>query len=471
MWWLLTIALAGPRAPSAPSAPSAPEPASQASVLAADPLSEDGLAAAAAVVIPLVEKHAGKAFVAQPAIDLAEGPAFAKVVSEENRLIYDRVFAASPEAVRRRLAEQAGAASQYAVLGKYGIQTDTLYMAPEPLKLAAARVGEDRLADVVMVIMAHELTHALQDQHMPFEGLLAQVRDQDHLHAASGSWEGFATWVEQQVAAELGLTEVFWELTAVQGWGREGLQNPMAFDVWASYGQGRRFVEHHHAQGVDHLWNVLAHPPSDTAMLFHPDQWRAEVSPAPVDFTPALTGAEAKLTSKREWATLITTVGNQELRGEAILGHTEGELDELMAHLVYGQKLEAVLPDRAVQVRAMLFDDPQWPRRYLELLRAQGSADAERKQEAYSVPIEVSYEPYALEGLVIDDATLRTSRTPVGGGRHIEERSAWVVRDRLVLVVTAERFRPGLRMGWAIQHVLDGLQQVVLPAASPGDAP
>jgi len=443
MWWLaLSLALAND---------------------APDPLSQAGLEAVAAEVIPLVEKHAGRSFLSAPAVARAEGAAFAEVVAAENQLIYDRVFAASPEAVRRRLAQSSAAAAPFAVLGKYGIQTDTLYMSPEPLKAAAAQMKGDRLADVVKVIMAHELTHALQDQHTPFEGLLAEVRDQDHLHAASGSWEGFATWVEQQVAAELGLSDVFWAMTRVQGWGPDGLENPMAFDVWASYGQGRRFVEHHHAQGVDHLWTVLASPPSDTAMLFRPATWQPEVTAAPVDFSPALAGSQAKLTSKREWATLITTVGDQELRGEAILGHTEDELDELMAHLVHGQKLEGVLPDRAVQVRVMLFDDPAWPRRYLELLRAQGTADAERRQEAYAVPIQVSHEPYSLEGLVIDDATLRTTRTPVGGGRHIEERSAWVVRDRLVLVVTAERFRPGLRMGWAIQHVLDGLATIEVP--------
>jgi len=457
MWWLLVaFALAGLGRGKDRDPPAEEE-------VTVDPLSEEGLAAAAAVVVPLVEKHAGRSFVEAPAIDRAEGEAFAAGVASENQLIYDRVFAASPELVRRRLAEQTSAATEHMVLGKYGIQTDTLYMAPGPLRATAERLEGDRLGDVVKVIMAHELTHALQDQHTPFEGLLAAVRDQDHLHAASGSWEGFATWVEQQVAADLGLSDVFWELTAVQGWGPEGLTNPMAFEVWARYGQGRRFVEHHHGQGVDHLWTVLAHPPSHTRMLFHPDAWAPEPTPAPVDFTPALTGAETKLTSGRDWATLITTVADQELRGEAILGHTEGELDELMAHLVYGQKLEAMLPDRAVQARVMLFDDPAWPRRYLELLRTQGAADTDRTEAAFGVPIDVSTEPYAHEGLVIDDATLRTVRIPVGGGRHRESRSAWVVRDRMVLVVTAEGFRPGLRMGWAIQHVLDGLEAVEVP--------
>jgi hypothetical protein len=428
-----------------------------------DPLSPEGLAQLTEQVVPLVEKHAGRPFLTPPGVTLAEGESFARVVAEENRLIYDRVFANSPEAVRARMAEESAWATQHMVLGKYGIQTDTLYMSDGPLRQAATRLEGDRLADVVKVILAHELTHALQDQHTPFEGLLGAVRDEDHLGAASGSWEGFATWVEQQVAAELGLTDVFWSLTELQGWNADGLQNPLAFEVWATYGQGRRFVEHHHGKGVDHLWTVLASPPSDSAMLFAPDRWSPEVVEAPVDFTPALQGAETQLTSKREWATLITRVGDLELRGEAILGHTEAELDELMAHLVHAQKLAGVLPDRAVEARVMLFDDPSWARRYLDLLKAQGSSEAKRQGERYGVTIELSYEPFELADHPVDDATLRTFRRPIGGGRHVEQRAAWVVRDRMVLVVSAERFRPGLRLGWAVGHVLKGLEGIELP--------
>ncbi len=442
---------------SAAKPPKAAEPAP------VDPLSQEGLEQLAAAVVPLVEKHAGRPFVTPTPVALAGGEDFAAMVAKENRLIYDRVFAASPDAVRARLAEQSGWATEHMVLGKYGIQTDTLYLSAGPLKAAAERLEGDRLADVVTVIMAHELTHALQDQHTPFEGLLGAVRDEDHLAAASGSWEGFATWVEQQVAHELGLDDVFWSLTELQGWNADGLQNPLAFEVWAQYGQGRRFVEHHQGKGYDHLWAVLAAPPSDSAMLFTPDAWRPEAAPYPVDFHPALTGAEAKLTSKREWATLITRVGDLELRSEAIQGHTEAELDELMAHLVHAQKLAAVLPDRAVEARLMLFDDPAWPKRYLELLRAQGSSEVERQGDRYGVTIAVSYEPFEVTEHTVDDATLRTARRPIGGGRHVEERAAWVVRDRVVLVVSAESFRPGLRMGWAVNHVLEGLEGIELP--------
>jgi hypothetical protein len=430
---------------------------------ASDALDAESLARAVDEILPLVELHAGRRFVTKPQVTLADGASFAAVVAEENRLIYDRVFAASPEAVRHKLADDSAWSTQHMVLGKYGILNDTLYMSPEPLRAAAAQLPGDRLHDVVRVILAHELTHALQDQHTPFDGLLAGVRDQDHLWASSGSWEGFATWVEQKVAHDLGLDDVFWSVAGLQGWGPDGLTNPMSFQTWAVYGQGRRFVEHHAAAGPEHLWSVLGKPPQRTGMLFRPADYTASPPPPPVDFSPALAGAEAKLTSQVEWASMITTLGDLELRGEAILGHTEAELDELMAHLVYAQKLEGTLPDRGVEARILLFDDEAWPKRYLDLLRAQASAEADRKGEAYDVPIEVSYEPYPLPDLAIDDSTMRTTRIPIGGGRHLEARAAWVVRGRVVLVVTAERFRPGLRMNWAIAHLLAGLESVPLP--------
>ncbi len=434
---------------------------------AASSFDDATLQAAAAKVLPLVEKHAGRAFTTPPKITLAQGQAFRDVVAEENRRIYDRIFAASSEEVRRRLAEETAWGAERGVLGKYGVFTDTLYMSEGPLRMAASTLPGDRMDDVLLVILAHELTHALQDQHIPMDALLDDVDDQDALWAASGSWEGFATWVEQQVAHELGLDDVFWGMTKLQGWGESGLQEPLAFQTWAVYGQGRAFVEHHQAKGTEHLWTVLAHPPHRTWMLFEPERYTAEPPPFPVDFTPALTGSEHKLTSKKPWASLITTVGDVELRGEAILGHTEDELDEVMAHLVHAQKLEAVLPDRSVEARVMLFDDTTWPHRYLDLLRAQAKAEADRKGDAYDVPIELSYADFPLENITVDDSTLRTTRIPIGGGRHLEARAVWVVQDRVVLVVRAERFRPGLRLGWAIEHLLTGLEGISLPAADP----
>ena len=429
--------------------------------LAADALDPLTLQLTVAEVAPLVEKHAGRSFITPPHVQLAEGSAFAAVVAEENRVIYDRVFAASPPAVRAKLADDAAWGTQHAVLGKYGIFTDTLYMSEEPLRRAAATLDGDRLDDVVKVILAHELTHALQDQHVPFDDLIAGVRDQDHLWAASGSWEGFATWVEQRVAIDLGCEDVFWAMTRLQGWGPTGLEQPLAFQTFAVYGQGKTFIEHHTDRGAEHLWDVLARPPARTRTLFLPAEWDGSNPVPPASFAAALTGTEATLTSKVEWASLITTLGDLELRGEAILGHTEAELDALMVHLVHAEKLEGVLPDRAVEARVLLFDDAEWPRRYLELLRAQASADAERKGRAHGVPIELTYEPFPVEG--VDDSLLRTTRVPIGGGRHLEARAAWVVKDRWVLVVTAERFRPGLRLGWAIDHLLRGIDALDTP--------
>ncbi len=457
-WLVLAVALAQ-GLPLAVDADGDPPAAAE----APEGLDDATLQAAVAKVLPLVEKHAGRPFAVPPKVTLAGGQAFRDVVLEENRLIFDRVFSASPPEIRQRLAEQAAWGAEYGVLGKYGVFTDTLYMSEGPLRMAASTLKGDRFDDVLLVILAHELTHALQDQHIPMDGLLEDIDDQDALWAASGSWEGFATWVEQQAAHELGLDDVFWGMTKLQGWGEDGLQQPLSFETWAVYGQGRNFVEHHHALGEDHLWKVLAEPPHRTWMLFDPARYTPTPAPFPVDFSPALAGTEHKLTSKKEWVSHITTLGDLELRQDALFGHTEEELDELMAHLVHAQKLEGALPDRGVDVRVMLFDDETWTRRYLELLRAQAKGSADNMGKRYGVPIELTYTDFPLENITVDDSTLRTTRRPTGGGRHQETRAAWVVQDRLVLVVRAENFRPGLRLVWAVEHLLTGLEAIELP--------
>jgi hypothetical protein len=283
--------------------------------------------------------------------------------------------------------------------------------------------------------------------------LAAQVRalpDQDAMWAASGTWEGLATWVSEQVATELGVRDTWIALAKLQGWGPDGLEVPGAYPIWAVYGRGRDAIAWHHAHGgLDEVWAVAAHPPESSRGLFDPACWPCARPRSAVDYAAVLRTTEQELTDQ-PWGVGISWLGEFDLRGEAIVGGTDAELDRVMEHLVDAWVLDASRDDRDGQIRLLVFDGAEWPARYLEVLRAQQTAMDGLRANLMG-EIEVRYDRF--DDVPADSAVLRTSRVEALGGVGTERFEAWVVRGSTLVVVGGSRFRPGLRLGWTVDAV------------------
>jgi hypothetical protein len=423
-----------------------------------DPFSESSLERAVKRVVPLVERAAGRPFLDPPVVALATPEVLAKMVREEEELISSVVLRDTPAEVRAARAEaHAEGVDAGGLLGKYGIFEDTLYLCEASIAEATVQSGRPTadVADVAAVVLAHELTHALHDQHGDLERIVRDLADQDALWAASGTWEGLATWVSERVAEELELTDAFTMLAALQGWSPAGLEETDAYPVWATYGRGRDAIAWHFDRGgFDQVWAVAATPPRSSSGVFRPERW-AEPRPAPdLDYGAVLRGTEQVLT-KGDWVVGISALGEFELRGEAVVGDNEAELDAILAHLAQSWQLTGTRPDRGATVRVLRFDDPSWALRYLDALRQQQTADAARLATAVGREIEVDVEPLDIPG---DAAILRHARVAGLGGTVAERHAAWVVRGDTAVVVSAESFRPGLRLQWAVEAVFERLE-------------
>jgi hypothetical protein len=425
----------------------------------ADPFSPLNLARAVREVVPLVERASGRPFLTPPVVELATTEGMKAMALEEDALISAAVLRDTPEALRQQIAEaRAEAAGTAGLLGKYGLFTDKLVLCKD--EIAAAAVGSglpsSAIPDVLLVVLAHELTHALHDQHVDLAEQIRQLPDQDALWAASGTWEGLATWVSERVAAELGLQETWVWMASLQGWSPSGLDIKTAYPVWAMYGRGRdTMARHFELGGLDRVWSVAAQPPQTSAGLFRPDSWPAARTPPAVDYAAVLRTTDQVLT-KADWVVGISVLGEFHLRGEAVIGGNEPALDEILAHLRQSWALEATRTDRQGEIRILEFDDATWPARYLDALREQQTADAALLAQAIDREVEVTYTPFTQ--VPADSATLRTSRVMGAGGVSTERHAAWVVRQSTLVVVTAEGFRPGLRLGWTVDEVFRRLE-------------
>lgn len=454
--WALLAAAALARKP-------APEPPP-------DPWTDAGLAALGARIIPLVEREAGRTFRAPPVIRFSEPAAFHALLVSEQQRIFERVLADTPPELRERIASQAARIEAASLLGKYGIEDHVTYLCAPAIRDSLPLMGltDDRAVDVLTLILAHELTHALTDQHTDLEAQLVRIHDLDGLQAASGAWEGVAMWSEQRVAAALGLTDVYDALTGLQGWGPDGLREPAAWTTYATYGLGRDFSAWHHQRaGVDGVWATLADPPRETAAIYRPERWGTPLPEPAIDYAAVLRGLEQEMTTG-PWAVGNSRLGELVLRGEAVTADAEAELDEILGHLRWAQVLSAERPDRQIEIRILEFDGPESVQAWLALLRRQQDAVTSAQAELYGLPVDVKWT--ALDGVAGDESALRTQRIPQPGGRWKESVSAHVVRGSTCVVVTALDFRPGLRLGNTVNAVfarLDAARPVAAPAVSP----
>lgn len=424
-----------------------------------DPWSQESLDAALAEVTPLVEKAAGRSFSEPITIELMDAEAHFERMRDEYIWIYGEISPDTPEALRNRMALSGARMIMVGALGKYGPLDKVVYLNQQGIDASVAQAGlsEGQRRDAMKLILAHEIGHALEDQQVDLKETIEELHDTEQFGAAAASWEGLATWIEGQVATDLGTEDVFWALNGLQGWGRAGIQELGSWHTWSTYGQGYRFIGHHASNhGTDQIWKILQDPPASTSQIWRPETYDPTIPKPPRDYAAALRGVEQKLT-KGEWMVANTRLGETTLRGEAV--HEEGgfdDLEEAMQHVIWAHGLELERPDREGQIRVLEFDDPEWAHRWLELLKAQRTAVNAHHAAEIGVPIEVITEPF--EDAPGDDAILRIERIPIGGGRHLERHQAWVVRGSTAVVVTAEKFRPGLRLGWTVEEVFTRLK-------------
>ena len=357
---------------------------------------------------------------------------------------------------------EAAAASLGNLLGKYTPANHTVHLNREVLRHAAQREGADgdEALRMLKVVLAHELAHAMQQEAHPVLDAYGSAPHKDAMDAQRATDEGQATWLQERVAASQGWQTAHRRATRLQGWEPDGaLSDPRGFSVFAIYGQGRNFIDHLVKQhGQDYVWTtVLSHPPATTAMIFRPHTYVPEpVAHEGLDLESALADVLPVLT-RGEWQHISSPIGELALRTEAIRTDYEA-LQDILAHLHQAQTIRGWRPDRSAEVRALVFDTPQAAQRYLDLLRRENLTETRDAAAATGVPITITWSPFVFDALDYDKGIERIEQIPLAGGAFQEERAVWVARGALVVVVQTAGFRPGLRTGRAVAHVLNALE-------------
>ena len=127
------------------------------------------------------------------------------------------------------------------------------------------------------ITLAHELLHALQDQHFGLSSLDDSTMDQ--INARNGLIEGDAVFVER--AYERNCETGEWECVDVETTGGSGLPSDFHWGVYFfgffPYAEGPSFIEHHHDRGgwstIDRIYDDV---PTASAEIVRPETYRTD---------------------------------------------------------------------------------------------------------------------------------------------------------------------------------------------------
>jgi len=334
--------------------------------------------AAAREARPLVEAVTGRKLRKLPKVVIADRPTVAASLAKDLLPQLRKIGPKQTEWQVRLMAAQQSTVMAMCLLGKYGFEDKTLYMLPrnfEPL-LRLIKIDAKHSPAVLKLIVAHELTHALQDQELGLRKLLAAASDLDGLQAANAVVEGQAVLVQDLVGKRLGLDDAVLHSSRLFSAGAVKIDDP-ALAVIAKvidsqfeqiYLGGRAFVAHHHrAGGMARVWHILAHPPADTSVIARPATYGQPRKAGP-DLAGVMAGLEADF-GKLPWKTQNLKVGTMLLRS-AYANMAPKDRDRLVAQVSHAQTLVAqcAAPFRMADASILVLTDPAFAPTYVRIL-------------------------------------------------------------------------------------------------------
>lgn len=317
-----------------------------------------------AQLVPIVEKMSGRKFRTHPKVRITSAKAVIQILTEELVPQCRRLQPQRSDSEILQSAKTSATAVSNNLLGKYGTQTSTLYIIQENFRprMLDCRIAPSHEQALVKLIIAHELTHALQDQYVGLARLLNSATTADQSLAISSTLEGHAVFVQEKIAQYLGLSASQKEYTRAIGVavGADPLGNIIgtleARIVSDTYLEGKSFIAWQMKKGGNELvWKILAQPPVKSSMILHPETY-SSAEAAAIDYRALLTGLEKNF-ELQKWNTANTEVGEMQLR--ALYSDLAPNVrDSVLEQLVHAQALTAVQGTSCVYVTVLTVKKP-----------------------------------------------------------------------------------------------------------------
>ena len=256
----------------------------------------------AAELIPLVEDICGRTFKSPPVIRVGSRAELADVIARDAHAQYRSAAAWLEGPGLDRMVAEYSAYLSTALLGLYDPQSKAINLAPTNVRaiMQAEGIDERHFEPFVKLIIAHEVTHALQDQELDMALTRPPATAGERVVSWQATIEGHAEFVQDTVGGRLELSGSALEMARMLSAGAVSPDDP-EFDVYRRavavqyeeiYLGGRDFMAYHHEDGgMERLWEILAAPPRDMSVINRPSVYGADGSRL-TDYFNVLQGLE-----------------------------------------------------------------------------------------------------------------------------------------------------------------------------------
>lgn len=318
-------------------------------------------------VLPLVEKYSGRKLKTVPTTKLVRRADLLPVLIAEFTPQLKRVYRGwTSQELHDRTSELSDTFAQ-CCFGKYGVSAHRLYLLPRNFKplMDLFEVDSKYREQIAKLVIAHELTHAVQDQQLSISKQEAQLDSPEKALAFAATMEGFAMFVQDQVADDLGIDSAGKELARVLSTASINGVDPVAqisaqrTIMREQYSRGRDFIAwQFNKGGIEQVWQVLASPPLATSVVYHPETYSA-ASTADTDYAAVLKGLE-QLLDKRKWAVTNSAVGEMEIRA-GYGGMDDKDKEAILPGIERAQSLVAISGQSEIHLALIITKDPSFP--------------------------------------------------------------------------------------------------------------
>lgn len=326
-------------------------------------------------LIPLVEAAAGRKFKQIPKIRLVGRDALANVLMQD---LLPQFIKLMPDANSQKILELVENQAKWMtplIIGKYGFMDQVLYLIPGNVYpiMNLKKINKKHTQAIVKVLIAHELTHALQDQQVGFKQKFDEIDGLEESDAFNATIEGHAVFIQELVGEKLQLDEALFESSRMIAAGNltfeESMLEMQQKMTEARYENiylgGRKFIEYHYNKGGSrNVWKILAAPPVDSAMILEPDTY----DPTPKDkvgYAGMLKGVERYFGSKA-WDIQNTEIPKLTL--DAYYQNLDPkEKDELISKIAHVQTLilKTLKEDASGSVSIIVLKDSRYGPKFI----------------------------------------------------------------------------------------------------------
>ncbi len=329
-----------------------------------DLFTQEQVGAIADDIIGLVEEAVGRKFKKPPVVKVAGRDVVSEALARDLLPQLKRLYPGLGEdriALASRLQAEAFVVC---LLGKYAFEDGVVYVMPRNIEPILKLTGVDmkHAESILKVIVAHELTHALQFEDDKVAGTFNKIDNIERAQAFNAVMEGQAVYIQDIVGKKLGLDNALVEMTRIMSAGAYEFEDP-ALDIFnrmlsAHFEQiyigGRKFVEYHVGKGgMDAFWKILRQPPANTSMIANPQTYSPTAAAAKVDYAKLLEGLENDF-GERKWTVQNLEVGHMMLQA-VYAGMDAGKRKKFLSNIERVQSLVAQVPGEAVMANVSIF--------------------------------------------------------------------------------------------------------------------